>query len=504
MRSHPPKRASAFKFPILHKGLAVILLPLALQIFCAYKLAGLVDKAEKLSAADIRQAKLIAWADDLMMDFASRFGECLQLLNPVGERTLNPDEFLTSMKARFADGERLANEDPEMTDAFRGVLKECKKVIASEYLLAKRVSKLPTSSGSFVSQITTITEIKPLLVQLGPQVNNTRQQLLMEREKLQRVREQEESAIRQIKRQVLLIVGADVFLTITLLAFFLNNVTRRLSILVNNAQLIPSNEPLTQTVSGGDELAYLDTVLHSASQSIAEATEYRKSLMQMVAHDLRSPLVAADLAVQGLTMETSSISTVGLKDRLDVVHRNLKRLIRFVEDLLTIDKLEAGKLELQFDIVDTRQVVSEAFEGVAAIAQEKGIKLVNEVPSTTTPADKHRLIQVLANLVSNAIKYSPRDSSIIVGAETAPRAIKYLVSDNGPGISLEQQAKLFQKFYQADQETASKGFGLGLAICRLIIEEHGGTIGVISEPGQGSTFWFTIPLDEESAEPSAD
>ncbi len=239
-------------------------------------------------------------------------------------------------------------------------------------------------------------------------------------------------------------------------------------------------------------------MLHRASQQLSEAAMHRKSLMEMVAHDLRAPLMAARLSLDLMLNSEQSASIATESQRITAIKDNLNRLIGLLEDLLTIDQLEAGKLHLNLDLANIRTLVDESFQLVHALSVSKDVVLLNEAGTSTIVGDGPRLVQVLTNLLANAIQHSPPKSTVRVQSVLEPHQLKVLIIDSGQGIAAESQAGLFEKFSQPDRKPGSKGFGLGLAISKLIVTEHGGTIGVESSAGNGAKFWFAIPLDDET------
>jgi two-component system sensor histidine kinase VicK len=136
----------------------------------------------------------------------------------------------------------------------------------------------------------------------------------------------------------------------------------------------------------------------------------------------------------------------------------------------------------------------EAIEGLSANERSKNLTLRNHVQSLQIVVDKQRMLQVLTNLLSNAIKYSPSAAAIIVSSSVHDGSAEISVTDEGVGIAHVWQGELFERFYQVETGKAGEGYGLGLAICKLVISKHGGDIGVVSEPGKGSRFWFRLPL----------
>jgi signal transduction histidine kinase len=165
---------------------------------------------------------------------------------------------------------------------------------------------------------------------------------------------------------------------------------------------------------------------------------------------------------------------------------------------LDIEKLEAGKLEMTFANVDADSILDRSVESVRSFGDQYGIKFEVEKCNATVFADGDRLVQVLVNLLSNAVKYSPKDGTVTVSTTVDGDFLRFAITDQGRGIPLDFIGKVFERFEQVETADAIKrgGTGLGLAICKAIVEQHKGVIGVESELGQGSSFWFRIPLAE--------
>jgi len=223
----------------------------------------------------------------------------------------------------------------------------------------------------------------------------------------------------------------------------------------------------------------------------------KSELVSIVSHELRTPLTsisgALGLIVGGALGEPSPT----MLQMLTIAHQNSLRLGRLVDDLLDMDKLVAGKMTLQLhghSLVRQMQLATEANQGYAA---KHGVYLQLEpLPTLQLIADDDRLQQVLANLISNAVKFSPEGGTVSLGAQQRGAWVRIWVRDQGPGIAPEFHARIFQKFSQADSsDTRQKGgTGLGLAISKELIEHMHGRIGFDSEPGHGACFWCELPL----------
>ncbi len=225
----------------------------------------------------------------------------------------------------------------------------------------------------------------------------------------------------------------------------------------------------------------------------------KKEFIAMLAHDLRAPLGAVRLCLS-LLMDGAygSINEAG-RSALGKTEGEVERLIQLVNDMLEAERLESGEMKLDREVVAMDMIVMKSIDAVSPLADKAGVHIEPRLSSCETLADGHRLIQVVVNLVANAIKFSPRGSTITVTCHESNSAIEVRVTDQGRGIPVALQAAVFERFRQVERTDATEkgGSGLGLAICKAIVLAHQGEIGVTSEPDKGSTFWFRIPIPEE-------
>jgi signal transduction histidine kinase len=179
-----------------------------------------------------------------------------------------------------------------------------------------------------------------------------------------------------------------------------------------------------------------------------------------------------------------------------MVNRAGERMSRLIQDLLDVQRMDSGRLEIERRPVSARALLVDAHEMLRPLAEKEGISLTLAVPPElpTISADPNRLHQVLGNLVGNAIKFTPKHGSILLRGEEVEGEVRIEVSDTGPGISADQLPHVFGQFWQASR-TDRRGIGLGLAIAKGIVESHDGRIWVESVLGEGSSFFFTVPVD---------
>ncbi|HUV05252.1 MAG TPA: GAF domain-containing protein [Armatimonadota bacterium] len=231
-------------------------------------------------------------------------------------------------------------------------------------------------------------------------------------------------------------------------------------------------------------------------RALEEVSHLKTEFVSQVSHELRTPLTAIQgyvkLILAGHTGELNSLQ----EEFLGTVDRNTDRLVALVNDLLDISRIEAGKMDLVFESLDLAGAIDREIEALKAQAEVKEITILVDIEEATprVRADPHRLGQIIDNLVSNAIKYSPGRSTVKITANPVGNNVLVKVIDCGIGIEPEERGKVFQRFYRAknDLVRSTWGTGLGLAITRYLVEMHGGKIWVESEKGQGSTFSFSI------------
>jgi PAS domain S-box-containing protein len=235
-------------------------------------------------------------------------------------------------------------------------------------------------------------------------------------------------------------------------------------------------------------------------RDITERKESEKRVAEFystVSHELRTPLTAIRGALGLIEGGIIEAGTAEAMDLIQVARESSDRLIRLINEILDLKKIEAGKFELVIESLDPERLVKDALESLTGMSEQAGIKLESRT-CTNDPllGDRDRCTQVIINLVSNAIKFSPKGSLVVVTSEkTKAGMVRFSITDTGPGIPEEQLHKLFNKFQQLDSsDTRAKGgTGLGLAISKAIVDEHGGNIGVNSTFGVGTTFWFELP-----------
>lgn len=226
-----------------------------------------------------------------------------------------------------------------------------------------------------------------------------------------------------------------------------------------------------------------------------QAAQMKEEFLTVASHELRTPLTSLKGSLGLLkTGQLGQLNDTG-QQLLEFAFLDTERLVRLVKDILDLQRLKIANQALKVDLYPTEQLIEQAIRVIEPLAQQADINLFVDTSNVKVWVNGDRLIQVLTNLLGNAIKFSPPGGKVALKTEVQPEQILFKVIDNGRGIPIDQQELIFEPFRQVYGSDAHQhqGTGLGLAICRTIVEQHGGEIGVESAPGEGSIFYFTIP-----------
>jgi PAS domain S-box-containing protein len=276
-------------------------------------------------------------------------------------------------------------------------------------------------------------------------------------------------------------------------------INRRFERTVGNRKGEEFTVEMTVGLAGTSETCFFSIFLHDISDRKA-VERMKNEFVSTVSHELRTPLTSIRGSLGLLTGGLGGEFSPQAKSLLDIANKNCERLVRMVNDVLDLEKIESGNM--RFDMVTQAllPLVEQAVDDTHGFAQQFGVKieLHCDVPQAQVTVDRDRMIQVLVNLLSNAIKFSPAGSAVEVriGSESMADNVRVTVTDHGKGIPEEFRSRIFQKFAQVDSsDTRQKGgTGLGLSICKCIVEEHGGHINFRSDTGRGSAFYVDLPV----------
>lgn len=318
--------------------------------------------------------------------------------------------------------------------------------------------------------------------------------------------EQEQEAIKEARNMIATVTISGVVISIILAAllffYFIRNIHSGISHLMENTLRFARKEPLMPPANRSDELAQLDRIFHEMAEYVEGAEIEKEKLQQlkqdffhMITHDMRTPLSSLVLSIDSLASGIAGDIPEEAMPTLGSAERSVNMLMNLITDLLDLETAESQGIKLHMEEFDIRDMLDEVADVVEFMADRAGITIKIECSADTLYADRIRILRVITNLVSNAIKFSPSDSTITMIAKPEGHKIDFEVIDEGRGVPQEQRKKIFDRFHQVENDDSrkKKGSGLGLSIAKTFVEAHGGRIGVESASGKGSKFWFWIP-----------
>ena len=478
---------------LVHKGLALVGILLALELVFVGTLSVLLNETEQAAEREEHSKQIVG-----------RTNHIFELLYDAGQMAAdyqNHDGDPECARHYHEDMKKIPTE-----------FKELKKLVADDPNYSRRVTEVEKSSWKglkLVAHCMDLTESgkKWAALQLAADNRDTfnylkkklfddLRDLMKDQQKIVDAMPEYQAKTREQQKLMLLIgFAANIILAIVLWLFFVRTITRRVDVMVTNTNLFARNQNLLPPMNGKDEIALLDSSFHEMTRTLKDLEQRKQQFVSMVSHDLRSPLTSLgmflELLLEGMY---GKLNEAGDK-KAKIAERSIVRLIALINDLLDFDRLQSGKLEIlkKDESVDT--IVVRSLDAVNALAEQHKIKLVSEGTKIDATMDGDRIIQVLVNLVSNAVKFSPEGSTVKVSVSHKEGTVEFRVIDQGRGIPKDMLSAVFERFKQVTKTDATEkgGTGLGLAICKAIVECHGGQIGVESEMGHGATFWFTLP-----------
>lgn len=261
------------------------------------------------------------------------------------------------------------------------------------------------------------------------------------------------------------------------------HIAEQLSVIVEKGRLV-------------SEIAAQKSAIEQRNDELRRLNDQQNAFLGIAAHDLRSPIGLIQMTAQLLLDPEAQLSREQQTKFTQDILRHTDHMLRLLNDVLDVTQIESGNLSLEETSVDLAALLIEAVKWHALVATPKGTRVqLQPVIAGRVLADPLRVRQVVDNLISNAVKYSPPGSLVRVGMQRLDRGWQIAVKDQGPGLTPADRQRLFQDFARlsARPTGGEKSTGLGLAIVRRIVQAHGGQVGAESTPGQGATFWFTLP-----------
>lgn len=274
-----------------------------------------------------------------------------------------------------------------------------------------------------------------------------------------------------------------------------------------DGSVVPVVLSLSPVDPSGDPSLGIVGIAHDITER-KKLENMQREFVSTVNHELRTPLTSIAGSLGLVRGGTAGEIPEKASFLIEIAHKNSERLIQLVNDILDIERLETGRMAFSFEPASTAQLVEEAVTANSAYAAARKIRLtVAETVDAMMRVDRGRILQVMANLLSNAAKFSPDEGTIEVTAQADGGTVRIAVVDHGIGIPAKYREKVFDRFWQVDStdtRTKQQGTGLGLSIAKAIIKHHGGEIGIEPTPGGGTTFYFTLPQADTDEPATAD
>ena len=255
--------------------------------------------------------------------------------------------------------------------------------------------------------------------------------------------------------------------------------------------------PKDVRVLSGDELGELALAFNAMAARLRREEAMRADFIAMLSHEIRTPLTSIRESVDLIGDGTFGDINDQQKKFLSIAEKETVRLTDMLTRLMSVSRMESESLELSYEEMDCAQLIQSTVERLEPTAQAASINIATQLPdqTMTCSCDPGHVQQLLLNLIGNSIKFSPKGGTVTVSLFADNAEIRMNVTDEGPGIPANEQGRIFHKYYRDPSVRESiDGVGLGLAIAKRIVDEHGGRIWIESEPGSGSTFCFTLPL----------
>ena len=489
-------------FSLATKGLILVSIPVCFEIAFVWGLVSLHQdtelQAQQVAKCEVIEAKLNTVTTDMYefwrlcyeTNYQSEEDRTTQFFKSYKSAYL---PLLRKLKDNFESLAELTRDEPEINSRLRD---SAKKVELMRTSLDEALFTLSTGPVDNLSEL--YHQKAKQLLSFAQSLTATSFSLSARYEhkaaELNTARQSEERKL--IVGCVLLACALNALFCVILALVLVRGIIARIAILRDNSRLLAVGARLNAPISGHDEIAELDQAFHRMADTLEETARAKEELVSVLTHDLRSPLTAIQGSLEIIDNSTRDLLNDHQKGLIKLAERNGDRMMRLINDLLDIHKIQAGMMHVNVEQVCLTEVFEEVELNVSAWIAEYGIKLRVVDTDLFVQADREKLERVIFNLVSNAIKFSPAGSTIKLSAKDFGHLVHVSVSDQGKGIPGNQLQNIFKRFEQVDSKDgkAALGSGLGLSICQNLIELQKGKIWVESEVGAGSTFSFSLPL----------
>lgn len=479
---------------LLQKGLILVAAPLLLELVLLIVL-GITLTAEEERAHRIDKYRQVMFSADTLP--RRLYTACTALITWSIKRVPGAELAYATEIQRITQEldtieDIVANNDQQLT-AFNQV-----KTLGLEAIRTLDETKLKAESATHNLIAASELEFPPTMHSLIRELSQAEQNFIKIIRNSEALNPEESQRLQNF---IHLCIGSAVLVaggTLVANVMFYNGMTKRLKTLMSNTSYLSNRKPLPPVLPGTDEIAHLDKVFHEAADALAASDRLKQQFMEMVSHDLRTPINSIMAYLEMLSEGMYGQMDERAVARANQVHETSRRVVQLVSGLLDLEKCEEGMLPLQIEPVEVEELIRNSAETVRDLCDRQKLTLTATACVATVLVDPQRMVQVLVNLLGNAIKFSPPAGTIELSAIERDDWVELNVCDQGRGVPPELQTAIFDRFKQVeiDDDRIKGGSGLGLSLAKSIVTQLGGTIGVESLPGQGSRFWVHLPKIE--------
>ncbi|HEY9868131.1 MAG TPA: HAMP domain-containing sensor histidine kinase [Candidatus Obscuribacterales bacterium] len=484
MRTFQPK--------IFHKGLILLAVPLLFEVTVAATLLYLQHFYGEAVKAEVLRKQIIFHTNEFW------YWNIRVTTTNLARAFLakEPDWSVSRVASREAERiKRLVKNDPKQSEQLDKILQCADRSLQLCFQIKPFLSEGESTFQQILTLRSNLLNIKHLInadVETGTRIREFREHELRESAKAAERVHMLASMIQ------LLLIGAivgSVALAYLLFRYFMSGIHKGVHTLTTNIQRFKAGQELVPAIEGADELAVLDQRFHEMADEVAKAQRMKQSFLSTVSSELREPISSTKDYLMRLSRGAFGEVSEEAAMRAGKAEQTLERLIGLMNDLLALQTPGEARIEISPRMCALSEVIQASIDSVSAFADKSGVRLESSAQPLQAYADPDRIVQVLVNLLSNAIKFSPAGAAVEVSASQLDGQIEVRVKDHGRGVPAHLRDAIFEKFQQvaATDATEKGGTGLGLPICKEIVQRHQGSIGVESEEGKGSTFWFRLP-----------
>lgn len=496
--------AKIFRATIFSKGLILVIIPLLFELTFGLTMYGLQSYYRQVIAQESKAKAIIYHCNEMWLNTSDAIVEKIE--NQIFARAKNSTlEEETNIQNEYQELKTLIGSDHERMRQLKKVKRVAEMLIhtGGEFEGGTQVQSTDESAGGgFAALKGSFSSFQHLQQQMRAFGRLIRQ--FRRPDELKSVdAEQNVARIQSIIDVVIVFaIAFSVLMNGLLFLYFIKGINKGILNLLENTKRMSRSEPLLPELTSDDEFGHLDRSFHQMAKAVESAKEQERALdamkkefFAMISHDMRTPLSSIVTAVECLLAGICGDLSERANQYLHLAEQGAQYLLGLVQDLLDIERLSTGAFPLQKDDFDFADVFKQAADMVSPLAAKSKVSIKTPEGDYQCHGDRDALTRVVVNLVSNAIKFSPPNSSIDISANADAEGVLVEIKDSGRGIPEDAIDDVFDRFKQVEIADMKKkgGVGLGLAICKGFVEAHGGKIGVKSKPGEGSTFWFRIP-----------